>query len=362
VLGSLVRASHEGSAAAAPPCFGVGIGIEIEMVMEGRWLRRPCACGAQGQRGRCPSKPLSVVAASRVRDEIDTEQVSWYSRDVERCLRNMVLVMLACVGAAYGGHVQAGTREPVPTNTITVLSHWPERGVEVRVSRPDIFGLRTGWTPFERLYPARGSVQLKAPEEAGGCSFHHWEIAKDKYLRTRTVRIVPSRDVQAKVFFLRAEGAASFTYRGTRRRDTVIAAGFDPPLSNLFASGKTLGFGIRGLGPDRTPLHGPFALASHGNGTLWMYNGAKERTAVIRCYPSYDWVVYIAYTNLPHEFELYTWMPDPTQSSAAAPHQQQQKDGCTQARRDDPHRDLRRGDPCACTQVTQRQDGPAQQR
>jgi len=274
----------------------------------------------------------------------------------------MLLVTLACVGAAHNGHVHAGTRLPVPTNTITVLSYWPESGVEVQVSRPDIFGLRSGWTPFERLYPARGPVLLRAPEAAGGCSFHHWEIAKDKYLRTRTVRIVPSRDMQASVFFLRAEGAASFTYRGTRRRDTVIAIGFDPPLSNLFASGKTLGFGIRGLGTDRTPLHGPFALESHGNGALWMYNGSKERTAIIRCYPSYDWVVYIAYTNLPHEFELYTWMPDPTACSAAALHQQQQKEGCTQAGSDDPHGNLCGRDHRARSHVTQYQNGPAQQR
>jgi len=36
--GGLVRASHEGNEAVAPPCFGIGIGIgiAIEIAMEGR--------------------------------------------------------------------------------------------------------------------------------------------------------------------------------------------------------------------------------------------------------------------------------------------------------------------------------------
>lgn len=253
-------------------------------------------------------------------------------------------------------------RGAVETNTISVCSRWPERGVEVQVSRPDIYGLRTGWTPFERRYPARGSVQLKAPEAVNGCSFHHWEIAKDKSLRTRTVRVVPSRDVQALVVFLHAEGAASFEYRGTRRRDTLIASGFNPPLAAVFGDGKVRGFGIRGLGADRAPLHGPFELQSHANGALWMYNGAKERTAVIRCYPEHDLVVYVAYTNLPHEFELFTWARESPQASGAAPQEQQQKDGCADAGGNDADRNFRGCEPGARAHVTQGQHSPAQQR
>lgn len=283
-------------------------------------------------------------------------------------MRTVLMITIAwLVLAAYAGQRQADTsraaaRRAVPTNTISVLSCWPDRGVEVQVSRMDVNGLRYGWTPFERRYPARGSVKLKAPEAAGGCSFHHWEIAKDKYLRTRAVRIVPSRDMQATVVFLHAEGARSFEYRVTRRRDTVIASGFDPPLATLFADGKARGFGIRGLGNDTTPLHGPFALESHGNGTLWMYNGSKQRTAVIRCYLEHDLVVYVAYTNLPHEFALFTWAPEAPQGLGAAPHQQQQKNRRADAGGDDAHRNLGGCDERSRGHVTQSQDHPAQQR
>jgi len=50
-----MRTGHKGNEAVAPPCFGVGIGIAIEIVMEGRRPRRANARGARGQRGRCPS-------------------------------------------------------------------------------------------------------------------------------------------------------------------------------------------------------------------------------------------------------------------------------------------------------------------
>jgi len=52
----LMRAGHEGNAAVAPPIIG------IEIIMKKRWPRRPGACGAHGQRGRCPSTPRVLGA------------------------------------------------------------------------------------------------------------------------------------------------------------------------------------------------------------------------------------------------------------------------------------------------------------
>ncbi|MCX7847552.1 MAG: hypothetical protein N2595_05955 [bacterium] len=229
-----------------------------------------------------------------------------------------LIAFVTGVAAFSSQLLQAEQRGASQTNTVTVLSCWPSSGVEVQVSRPDIYGLRTGWTPFERRYPATARVRFTAPEAAESNSFHHWQVAKDKYLRTRTIRVIPSRNLQLTAVFLHAEGAASFVYRGTRRRDTLIATGFTPPLSRLFADGKVRGFGIRALDEARTPIHGPFPLQPYADGAMWMYNGAKERTAVIRCYPEFDMVVYVAYTNLPHEFELYPWSPSPTGPSRTA--------------------------------------------
>ena len=64
--GGLMAAGLKGNEAVAPPCFGIGIGIAIEIVTEGRRPRRPYARGAQGQRGRCPSTPKSLVAGFRM--------------------------------------------------------------------------------------------------------------------------------------------------------------------------------------------------------------------------------------------------------------------------------------------------------
>lgn len=277
-------------------------------------------------------------------------------------IASTLLLVAVSADARRVSTAPVAVRGAVETNTIRVCSRWPERGVEVHVSRPDIYGLRTGWTPFERQYPARGAVKLKAPETADGLAFHHWEIAKDTYLRTRAVRVIPTLDVHVTVIFLRAQGAASFSYRSTRRRDTLIASGFEPPLSNLFASGKARGFGIRALDAQGMLLHGPFELQSRAGGAMWMYNGAKQRSAVIRCYPAYDLVVYVAYTNLPHEFELFTWAPEPPRASGAAPQEQQQKDGCAHASGDDAHRNFRGSEPSAGAHVTQGQHGPAKER
>jgi len=59
--GGLMAAGLKVNEAAAPPCIGIGIGIAIAIVMEGCRPRRPYARGAQGQRGRCPSTPKSLV-------------------------------------------------------------------------------------------------------------------------------------------------------------------------------------------------------------------------------------------------------------------------------------------------------------
>jgi len=53
-------AGLEGNEAVAPP----GIGMEI--ITEGHRPRRPCARGPQGQRGRCPSTSMPLVATSRM--------------------------------------------------------------------------------------------------------------------------------------------------------------------------------------------------------------------------------------------------------------------------------------------------------
>ncbi len=235
----------------------------------------------------------------------------------------LVLTAQPCPAQPQGRGARAA-RSPreVPTNTISVASLWPGHSVEIQVSKLDVHGLRNGWTPFTREFRARGAVQLKAPPFANDNPFHHWDIEKSKYLRTSKIRVMPSRDVQATAVFLHACGAASFEYRSTRRRDSLIARGFDPPLSNLFAYGKATAFGIRGTGNDRTPLHGPFTLEPRGNGVMWMYNGTKQRTAVIRCYPEHDLVVYVAYTNLPHEFELFYTANEPPYRLRAAPHEQ----------------------------------------
>jgi len=62
----LMAAGLKGNEAVAPPCFGFGIGIAIAVVMEGCRPRRPCARGVKGQRGRCPSTPMPLVAGSGV--------------------------------------------------------------------------------------------------------------------------------------------------------------------------------------------------------------------------------------------------------------------------------------------------------
>jgi len=53
---------HKGNEADAPPMVG------MEIIMDGCWPSRPCSRGTQGQRGRCPSTPISVVAASGGRE------------------------------------------------------------------------------------------------------------------------------------------------------------------------------------------------------------------------------------------------------------------------------------------------------
>ena len=49
----LCGAGHKGNEAVAPPCYGIG--IEIEIFTEGRRPRQAYARGVKGQRGRCPS-------------------------------------------------------------------------------------------------------------------------------------------------------------------------------------------------------------------------------------------------------------------------------------------------------------------
>lgn len=222
-------------------------------------------------------------------------------------IRRLLLVLVSL--CALSQAALSETRfAPLQTNTIVVASQWPVAGVPIRVSPPDVWGLRTGWTPFERCYIAGTAVHLTAPQAAESNSFHHWETDAGKYLRTRTVRIFASRAATITAVFLRAKGAAHFVYRGRRRRDTLIASGFHPPLAELFATGRVRGFGIRALDGSGAVLHGPFELQSYGNGSMWMYDGTRARTALIRCYPTHDLLVYVAYTNLPHEFELYPWM------------------------------------------------------
>jgi len=71
-----MAAGLKGNEAVAPPYFGIGIGIAIEIAMEGCWPERPDGCRAQGQRGRCPSTPMSLVAGSRFQRVIDTRDVN----------------------------------------------------------------------------------------------------------------------------------------------------------------------------------------------------------------------------------------------------------------------------------------------
>ena len=92
-----------------------------------------------------------------------------------------------------------------------------------------------------------------------------------------------------------AAHTVKFQIRGAKTY--LIAQDFNPPLAQLLSNGVN-SFCIR----DMTSLKvvdGPFAVVPRAHGVVWLYNGARNRKAVLKVFPEENVMVYVTWARLP---------------------------------------------------------------
>ena len=202
------------------------------------------------------------------------------------------------------------------TCSVQVTSANPARGVAIKVAPKDLQGLQHGETPFTRMYAARRFVTLNAPRVAHSNYFHHWEINVDTLRVTPRARVRMEGALHAQAVYLDAGQCTVVKYTAHARKDFLIVRDLQPALSNLFA-GHQWRIGL--LDADTQAIvDGPYALQARGHGVLYQYNGTRGKSAVIRCYPGENLLVYLVWKKLPARIIVGAWIDDPAPRAAAS--------------------------------------------
>jgi hypothetical protein len=194
------------------------------------------------------------------------------------------------------------------TCSVHVTSLNPAQGVAISMAPKDLLGLQHGITPFARMYAERRFVSLSAPRIAHSNFFHHWEI------NLATMRIAPRARLRmegimhARAVYLDVPHSTVVKYTARARKDFLIVRDLQPALSNLFAA-RQWRVGLLDA-ETHAVVDGPHVLEQRARGALYQYNGTRTKTAVIRCYPSEDVLVYLLWKKLPARVILGAWTDD----------------------------------------------------
>jgi len=202
------------------------------------------------------------------------------------------------------------------TCNVQVTSVNPAQGVAITVAPKDLLGLQHGATPFTRTYAERRFVTLRAPLVTHSNVFHHWEINVDTVRVAPRARLRMKGALHAQAVYLDAAHSTVVKYTPRARKDFLILRDLQPALSNLFAAHR---WQIGLLNAETHALvDGPHVLQARGHGMLYQYNGTRAKTAVIRCYPSENLLVYLVWKKLPARLMVGAWIDDPPPRAPAA--------------------------------------------
>jgi len=202
------------------------------------------------------------------------------------------------------------------TCSVQVTSANPAQGVAIKVAPKDLLGLQHGTTPFTRTYVARRFVALSAPRVAHSNYFHHWEINVDTRRGSLRARVRMEGALHAQAVYLDAGQCTVVKYTPRARKDLLIVRDLQPALSNLLA-GTQWRIGL--LDADTHEIvDGPRALQGRGHGVLYQYNGTRAKSAVIRCYPGKNMLVYMVWKKLPARIMLGVWLDNAGPAAAAS--------------------------------------------
>lgn len=194
------------------------------------------------------------------------------------------------------------------TCSVQVTSLNPAQGVAISMAPKDLQGLQHGITPFARMYAERRFVSLKAPRIAHSNFFHHWEINLDTTRIAPRARLRMEGAMHARAVYLDVPHSTVVKYTARARKDFLIVRDLQPALSNLFAA-RQWRVGLLDA-ETHAVVDGPYVLEQRARGALYQYNGTRTKTAVIRCYPSENVLVYLLWKKLPARVMLGAWADD----------------------------------------------------